>query len=351
MRVVYMGTPSFSAHILQELQEHHDVVAVFTRPDAVRGRGAVLSASPVKMLASEYNIPVYTPRTLRDPEVLELLHALDPEIICVAAYGALLPKEILNLAPYGCINVHASLLPKWRGAAPIERALLAGDKELGVCIMRMEEGLDTGDYCVSRSLTVREEDLLPQLMDKLADLGARALLTALEQIAFGRALWTVQDESLVTYAHKLEKEEFYLSPSDSCIENKRRVQASSRAHPASCNMAGKRVVVEQAHVLSNEEIISLCNRLKEGSLVCENLEQGCELLIACAQGKVPPSLELASLVGKLILASKKLYAVCADGVLEIVSVKPEGKASMTGAQFASGIQSIKKIPSTWERLD
>ena len=152
MRVVFMGTPRFAAEILDELAEFHEIAAVYTRPDAVRGRGKALAPSPVKEVAERRGFPVRTPRTLRDAEVLSELAAFAPDVICVAAYGAILPKDVLDLPPFGCLNVHGSLLPRWRGAAPIERAILAGDEEIGVCIMAMEEGLDTGDYCVCRSL-------------------------------------------------------------------------------------------------------------------------------------------------------------------------------------------------------
>lgn len=148
MRVVFMGTPRFAAEILDELAEFHEIAAVYTRPDAVRGRGKALVPSPVKEVAERRGFPVRTPRTLRDAAVLSELAAFAPDAICVAAYGAILPKEVLDLPPFGCLNVHGSLLPRWRGAAPIERAILAGDEEIGVCIMAMEEGLDTGDYCV-----------------------------------------------------------------------------------------------------------------------------------------------------------------------------------------------------------
>ena len=146
MRVVFMGTPDFAASILIELKEQHDVVAVYTRADAVRGRGKKLVPSPVKEVALGANIPVFEPRTLRDEAEVERLRALDPDVICVAAYGMILPQAVLDIPKHGCLNVHASLLPKYRGAAPIERAILNGDDEAGVCIMRMEAGLDTGDY-------------------------------------------------------------------------------------------------------------------------------------------------------------------------------------------------------------
>ena len=178
MRIVFMGTPAFAADILEEVAQQQDVVAVYTRPDAISGRGNKLEPSPVKATALKLGLPVYTPPTLRTEAVQQELAAFEPDVIVVAAYGAILPKEVLDIPRLGCFNVHASLLPRWRGAAPIERALLAGDEEVGVCIMAMEEGLDTGDYCISRSIEVRNQSA-EALTAELAELGAQALLVAL----------------------------------------------------------------------------------------------------------------------------------------------------------------------------
>ena len=194
MRVVFMGTPAFAATILDDLAEQHDVAAVYTRPDAVRGRGKRLEPSPVKAAAERRGLRVLTPRTLRDEAAQRELASFAPDVICVAAYGAILPKEVLDIPRFGCLNVHASLLPRWRGAAPIERAILAGVEEAGVCIMRMEEGLDTGAYCVCRTAIVDGKSA-SELTDELADLGSHALLTALVHVERGAAEWTEQDAS------------------------------------------------------------------------------------------------------------------------------------------------------------
>lgn len=238
MRVVFMGTPRFAAEILDELAEFHEIAAVYTRPDAVRGRGKALVPSPVKEVAERRGLPVRTPRTLRDAAVLSELAAFAPDAICVAAYGAILPKEVLDLPPFGCLNVHGSLLPRWRGAAPIERAILAGDEEIGVCIMAMEEGLDTGDYCVCRSLPAGSRTAA-ELTEELAALGASALLTALAQAEGGNLRWVAQDEALVTYAEKIAKGELNLDPAESAVANDRRVRASGAAHPARAVVAGR----------------------------------------------------------------------------------------------------------------
>ena len=317
MRVVFMGTPDFAATILEELANHHEVLAVYTRPDAVRGRGKALVASPVKAMAERCGLEVHTPRTLRDAEVQRELRELRPDVICVAAYGALLPKEVLDIPPFGCVNVHASLLPRWRGAAPVERAILAGDRETGVCVMRMEEGLDTGAYCVCRSVEIGELGAV-QLTDELSNLGAHALLTALAHLEAGEAEWVEQDESLVTYAHKIEKHELFLDPSKGAVTNARRVQASSKAHAARCGIAGKSVTVLDA-----------CAAVQEGE--CADL----------------PPVE----PGFVSFFQKRLYLGCADGLLELFGVQPDGKQPMDARAFAAGLQNVKSGTLEWSRLD
>lgn len=314
MRVVFMGTPEFSASILAELASQHHVVAVYTRPDAVRGRGKQLVASPVKAEAERRDIPVRCPRTLRDGDEQAALAALEPDVVCVAAYGMLLPAEVLAIPRFGCLNVHASLLPRWRGAAPVERAILAGDEEAGVCIMRMEEGLDTGDYCVCRSLEVGDKDVA-LLTDLLADLGAHALLTALTQLEAGCIRWTRQDEEHVTYADKIGKDELSLSPADTVELACRKVRASSAAHPAHAVIAGKDVTVLAARPAPADHADAVCAGMEPGSVR---------------------------------FAAKRLYLGAADGTIELMEVKPAGKAAMAAKAFAAGIQGIKEDTKTWE---
>ncbi len=193
MRVVFMGTPAFAATILDDLAEQHDVAAVYTRPDAVRGRGKRLEPSPVKAAAERRGLRVLTPRTLRDEAAQRELASFAPDVICVAAYGAILPKEVLDIPRFGCLNVHASLLPRWRGAAPIERAILAGDEEAGVCIMRMEEGLDTGAYCVCRTARI-DGKTAPELTDEWVT----------ENLSESRG-WKTVDEMRSSIASDLER--------------------------------------------------------------------------------------------------------------------------------------------------
>lgn len=314
MRIVFMGTPDFAANILYELKEQHDVVAVYTRPDAVRGRGKALVPSPVKKVAIEAGIPVFEPRTLRDEDELARLRELAPDAVCVAAYGKILPQEVLDIPRYGCLNVHASLLPKYRGAAPIERAILAGEREAGVCIMRMEAGLDTGDYCISRSCEIGDMDCA-RLTEELSDLGARALLSALYAIEEGSVRWIAQDDAAATYAEKIGKGELDIDPAQTADVNVRRVRASSAAHPSRCSIAGKNVTVLSA------------------SLVQDGL---------FVEDDTPPS--------AVVFRAKRLFLACSDGMLEIASVKPDGKKEMNAAAFASGVQGIKSGTMVWERM-
>ena len=315
MRIVFMGTPGFSATILENLIDAHEVVAVLTRPDAVRGRGKQLIPSPVRQIAQQAGIPTYTPKTLRDPEVHLMIEGMRPDVICVAAYGMILPPDVLRIADHGCLNVHASLLPRWRGAAPIERAILAGDERAGVCIMRMEEGLDTGDYCICRDTEIADKGSL-ELTAELADLGSQALLTALAQIEDGVIEWTAQDDMFATYANKLEKRELFLDPADTAHASLLKVQASSPAHPARCRIANRDVTV-----------------------------------VSAARGPLTLREELALAPGCVRLHRKRLFLGLFDQPIEILEVKPEGKRSMTGRDFAAGIKDAKSGSVLWEVLD
>ena len=208
MRVVFAGTPDFAATVLAALLEtKHELACVYTQPDRPAGRGRKLKASPVKILAERSGIPVRQPASLRPPEVRQTLAALEPEVMVVAAYGLLLPAEILTTPTNGCINVHASLLPRWRGAAPIQRAILAGDRETGVSIMQMDEGLDTGNVLRTIRCEVSRDDTAGSLHDRLARLGAETLLETLESVSEGRLRPVPQEEALATYAPRIEKQE------------------------------------------------------------------------------------------------------------------------------------------------
>lgn len=297
MRVVFMGTPDFAVPSLRELASRFEVVLVLTRPDAVRSRGKKLEPSPVKAAALELDIPVME-ATRITPEVMDRLHEADADIFCVAAYGCILPDEVLNMAPLGIVNVHASLLPRWRGAAPIQRAILAGDERAGISIMRIGHGVDTGAYCAQASCSVAGKTA-DELTAELAQLGADLLCDTLPALADETAVWTEQDESLVTHAQKISKAEMRLDPQESALVNLRRVLASSDAAPARCIAAGKPVRIMRAVAADGDA--SMC---AAGELVCQ---------------------------------SKRIYIGCSDGVLEVTSVKPDGKRQMDASAWAAGL--------------
>ncbi len=208
MRLVFAGTPEFAATILAALLDSgHPVVNVYTQPDRPAGRGRKLKAGVVKTLAVRNHIPVSQPVSLRSKESAAALSAHSPDVMVVAAYGLLLPPDILSVPTYGCINVHASMLPRWRGAAPIQRAILAGDDETGVSIMQMDEGLDTGGVLRSASLKIRSKDTAGTLSARLARLGATTLLETLEQLSYGALEATRQDDTRATLAPRVEKSE------------------------------------------------------------------------------------------------------------------------------------------------
>lgn len=317
MRIVFMGTPDFAATILDTIVSEHEVAAVFTRPDAVRGRGKKLEPTPVKMIAEKHSIPVYETCTLRDADIQTELKAYEPDVICVAAYGAILPQEVLDMPKYGCFNVHASLLPRWRGAAPIERAILAGDTEAGVCIMRMELGLDTGAYCVSRCVSI-DNTPAEELTDSLACLGAHALLDALGHVEHGLDTWVEQDESCVTYADKIQKGELDLSPEDGVAVLSRKVQASSAAHPARVIIAERSLTVLRLEVIDDQKILDMV-------------------------GDINPL--------QVCFVAKRLFLGACDGVVEVITLKPDGKQAMEAKAFAAGIQGIKSGMFTWGSLN
>ena len=225
LNVVFAGTPDFAAVALAALLDsHHHVIAVYTQPDRPAGRGRKLKASPVKELALTHDIPVYQPTSLKTPEEQQQLAALNPDVMVVAAYGLLLPTEVLDTPRLGCLNIHASLLPRWRGAAPIQRAILAGDAESGITIMQMNEGLDTGDMLYKITTPINETDTAQLLHDRLAELGADALLQTLERIPDNLEPES-QDEILATYAKKLDKSEATIDWSHSAEQIGRQVNA------------------------------------------------------------------------------------------------------------------------------
>jgi len=226
LRIIFAGTPDFAArHLDALLSSEHQVVGVFTQPDRPAGRGKKLMPSPVKVLAENHNIPVFQPASLRQAENQQLVADLNADVMVVVAYGLILPKAVLDMPRLGCINVHGSLLPRWRGAAPIQRSLWAGDTETGVTIMQMDVGLDTGAMLYKLACDIEAEDTSAALYDKLAGLGPQGLLETLQQIASGNTQPEIQDDSLATYAEKLSKEEARINWSLSAEQLERCIRA------------------------------------------------------------------------------------------------------------------------------
>ncbi|KIV65760.1 Methionyl-tRNA formyltransferase [Pseudomonas sp. FeS53a] len=226
LRLVFAGTPEFAAEHLQALLDTpHQIVAVYTQPDRPAGRGQKLMPSPVKQLALQHGLPVLQPPTLRDPATQEELRALAPDLMVVVAYGLILPQVVLDIPRLGCINSHASLLPRWRGAAPIQRAVQAGDAESGVTVMQMEAGLDTGPMLLKVTTPITAADTGGSLHDRLAQLGPQAVVQAIAGLAAGTLQGEVQDDALATYAHKLNKDEARIDWSRPADELERLVRA------------------------------------------------------------------------------------------------------------------------------
>jgi len=244
MRLVFAGTPEFAERILAALASAgHETRLVLTQPDKPAGRGHKLTESPVKRYARQHGLDVFQPATLKDPAAVDRIAALQPDILAVAAYGLILPRAVLDLPRYGAINVHASLLPRWRGAAPIQRALLAGDSETGVTIMGMEVGLDTGPMYAKRAIPIDASDDAGSLHDRLAELGAGLLVEVLEEIASGRAHAEPQPEDGVTYAHKIEKADLQLDWNRAAEHLARAVRAYRPAPGAATKLAGMPVKI------------------------------------------------------------------------------------------------------------
>ena len=253
LRVVFAGTPEFAVPALEALAHStHSVVAVYTQPDRPAGRGRKLTASAVKTAGLQLGLPIEQPATLKDPGVIQTLAAYAPDVIVVAAYGLLLPQTVLDLPALGCVNVHASILPRWRGAAPIERALLAGDRETGISIMRMEAGLDTGPVYARYPLVIGSDDTSGSLRKRLAALGACGLVEVIERIAAGTARAEPQDSAAATYAHKVEKTEARIDWHLAAEDIARRVRAFNPWPIAESRWRGEQLRIWAVHVVERE---------------------------------------------------------------------------------------------------
>ena len=299
MRIVFMGTPDFSVPCLQTLiDDGHDVCAVFTQPDKPKGRHGVLTPPPVKELALKYDIPVYRPKTLKTDEAKELFKSLNADLAIVVAYGKILPGEFIHAPKYGCINLHVSLLPKYRGSAPVQWSVLNGDAETGVSIMQMDEGLDTGDVLYCKKIAIDPEETSGELFDRVTAVGAEALCETIPQIAAGTLTAVPQDHENATLAPMLNKEmaEFHLTDSAAHIHNWVR---GMNPWPGAwfITSGGKKLKVMSCRV-------------------------------AAANGEAPGT----------VLATKPLTVACGEGAIQLLEVVPEGKKPMDGTAFAAGLR-------------
>lgn len=257
LNVIFAGTPDFAASSLQALLDsEHNIVAIYTQPDRQSGRGKKISMSPVKELALKHNIPVEQPISFKTEEAQQQLASYKADIMVVAAYGLLLPQSVLDIPRLGCINVHGSLLPRWRGAAPIQRAIEAGDTESGITIMQMEAGLDTGPMIRKAVTPITTEDTGSSLHDKLALQGAKLLVSTMDNIADNKFSSEVQDDSLATYAHKLSKQEAFIDWKQSAQHIERIIRAYNSWPVAQSNLDDKVIRVWASEVVEGECLLS-----------------------------------------------------------------------------------------------
>lgn len=302
LNIIFAGTPDFAAtHLQALLNSEHNVIAVYTQPDKPAGRGKKLQASPVKQLAEQHNIPVYQPKSLRNEEAQAELKALNADVMVVVAYGLILPKEVLEMPRFGCLNVHGSILPRWRGAAPIQRSIWAGDSETGVTIMQMDVGLDTGDMLYKVYTPIEPTETSASLYAKLAELAPPALIDVLDNLGTDRFPPEKQQENLANYAEKLTKEEALLNWNLPAAQLERNIRAFNPAPVAylNLNVNGKeeRIKVYQAVVLAHQNATA----------------------------------------GTVLAVDKKgIQIATGDGVLQITQLQPQGKKPMSVQDFLNG---------------
>lgn len=299
MKVVYMGTPEFAVYALESIVEAgHEVLAVVTQPDKAKGRSKALVPTPVKAKAMEYNIPVYQPEKLRQEENVKLIEDINPDVIVVAAYGQILPESILNIPQYGCVNIHASLLPKYRGAAPIEWSIIDGQQVTGVTTMYMEKGLDTGDMLEKVEVAIEADDTGETLHDKLAVEGAKLILSTLDKLEAGTATRTKQNHEESCYAAMLSKDMGNIDFSKSAVEIERLIRGLNPWPCAFTKIDGKGVKIFKAQV--------------------------CEV----PEGAKP---------GEIVDVTKKTFTIaCGNGGLIIKNLQPEGKKPMDTVSYLNG---------------
>lgn len=292
LNIVFAGTPDFAARHLQALiDSEHNIVAVYSQPDRPAGRGKRLQTSPVKQLALKHDIGVFQPQSLRSEDAQQQLAELNADIMVVVAYGLILPQAVLDIPTYGCLNVHGSLLPRWRGAAPIQRAIWAGDAETGVTIMQMDKGLDTGAMLLKQSLPIDETDTSASLYEKLAEVGPQALITTLNTLNSIKP--EVQDDDMANYAEKLSKQEAKIDWSLSAEQLSRNVRAFNPWPVAFIELDAGPVKVWEAKSVENNN-----SQVKPGQILCAD-KNG--ILVAAAEN--------ALLITKLQLPGKKAMPV------------------------------------------
>jgi len=297
LKIIFAGTPDFAAEALTALiNSEHEIIAVYTQPDRPAGRGRKLKASPVKVVAQNNTIPVYQPTSLKTESEQQQLINLKPDIMIVAAYGLILPQAVLDIPKMGCLNIHASLLPRWRGAAPIQRAILAGDTQTGITIMQMNAGLDTGDILSTHPAIIEPNETGGSLHDKLATLGASSLLSTLSNLQAKNVNAIQQDDSQATYAHKLNKQEAQLDWTKPAQQLQRQVRAFNPSPVTFFNVDAQTVRVWDAEIID---------------------EQG------------EP--------GEILQANKKgIDIACGEKSLRLLQLQPPGKKAMDAASFLNG---------------
>ncbi|MGC6376915.1 methionyl-tRNA formyltransferase [Bisgaard Taxon 45] len=303
LKIIFAGTPAFAAQHLQALLDsHHEVVAVYTQPDKPAGRGKKLQASPVKQLAEQHNIPVYQPKSLRKSDAQQEMRMIDADVMVVVAYGLILPKAVLDMPRLGCLNVHGSLLPRWRGAAPIQRAIWAGDKQTGITIMQMDEGLDTGDMLHKVYCDIALDETSESLYDKLIQIAPSALLSVLDGLDEGKFVLKKQDDIESSYAEKLSKEEAQLDWYLSAVQLERNIRAFN-PWPVS--------------------YFSLTD------------PQGNVQMIKVYKASVLPHVDKAA--GTILSADKNgIQIATAEGVLNLLLLQPAGKKPMAVRDLLNG---------------
>ena len=289
MRVIFMGTPDFATGTLEKIVlAGHEVVGVVTQPDKPKGRGKTLMPTPVKEVAVKYNLPVYQPKKVREPEFVEVLRGLKPDVIVVAAFGQIISKEILEMPKYGCINVHASLLPAYRGAAPIQWAVINGDKESGVTIMQMDEGIDTGDMIEKVVVPIAEDETGGSLFDKLSQAGAKLCVKVLQDLEDGKAVREKQpEESTTPYARMIDKKMGAIDWEKPAKEIEQLIRGLNPWPSAYTRLQGKTLKIWKAEVLleHSQEAPGQITEVTKDSIVVQTGQGRLKILELQLEGK------------------------------------------------------------------